>query len=100
MNELIAILISISSGIILGMVYFGGLWLTLQRVRTTKQPALLTLASFMGRSALCILGFYLISGIGLRGLALCLAGFVLVKIALIRMLGPGTSTTQAGGSVD
>ena len=74
--------LSLASGIFFGLFYFGGLWLTLKHLPDSKQPALLTLGSFLGRSAVCLFGFYLISGNGLEALAFSLAGFMLSKFAL------------------
>ncbi len=87
MSDIALLISSLILGISLGAVYFGGLWLTLMRLPGSEQPALLALSSFLLRSALCLLGFYLILGSGLEGLAACLAGFVLTKLALIRILG-------------
>jgi len=87
MNEILTLTLSLISGILLGFFYFGGLWLTLKRLHNSKQPALLTMGSFLGRSAVCLFGFYLISGNGLEVLVFSLAGFVLSKLALIRRFG-------------
>jgi F1F0 ATPase subunit 2 len=89
MNESLNLALSLASGIFLGIFYFGGLWLTLKRLSQSRQPALLALASFLMRSALCLVGFYLVAGHGLEALAFCLAGFIALKFALIyRMNSP------------
>ncbi len=80
-------LISLASGAALGIFYFGGLWLTVRRLPSSQQPALLTLGSFLARSFACLLGFYLIAGLGLEGLVIGLVGFTLTKVALVRRLG-------------
>ncbi len=87
MSDIALLISSLILGISLGAVYFGGLWLTLARLPGSGQPALLALSSFLLRSALCLLGFYLILGSGLEGLAACLAGFILMKLALVQILG-------------
>ena len=83
MNNTLNMTISLASGILLGIFYFGGLWLTLKRLSQSRQPALLTLASLLMRSAICLFGFYLVAGRGLEALAFCLAGFIALKFALI-----------------
>jgi F1F0 ATPase subunit 2 len=89
MNESLNLALSLASGIFLGIFYFGGLWMTLKRLSQSRQPDLLTLASFLMRSALCLFGFYLVAGHGLEALAVCLAGFIALKFALIyRMNSP------------
>jgi F1F0 ATPase subunit 2 len=74
-------------GLGLGMLYFGGLYLTLKRLAVSRQPALLTYGSFAARSIVCLLGFYLISRGGLMGLIGSIAGFALMKLALISQIG-------------
>ena len=89
MNESLTMALSLASGILLGIFYFGGLWLTLEHLSQSRQPALLALASFLMRSCLCLFGFYLVAGHGLEALAFCLAGFIALKFALIyRMNSP------------
>jgi F1F0 ATPase subunit 2 len=90
MNESLMLILSLASGILFGIFYFGGLWLTLKHMPDSKQPALLTVSSFLGRSAVCLFGFYLISGNGLWAMGFCLAGFMLSKVVLIRRLNPHT----------
>ena len=86
MNESLMLILSLASGIISGLFYFGGLWLTLKHLSNSKQPALLSLSSFLGRSAICLYGFYLISSKGLEAMAFSLAGFILSKLVLIHRL--------------
>jgi F1F0 ATPase subunit 2 len=86
MNSAFLLALSFFMGALLGVFYFGGLWLTIKRLPHSQQPTILSLGSFFARSLVCILGFYLIIGSGIEALLLCLAGFVLTKIALIRKL--------------
>ncbi len=89
MNEFFILILSLASGIGLGIFYFGGLWLTLKQLPCTQQPVLLTLGSFFGRNAVCLFAFYLIVRIGhLEGLMLSLAGFILMKFVLVLSLSP------------
>lgn len=91
MNELVSepiyLALSIGWGAALGIFYFGGLWLTVRRLPHFNQPSLLALGSFLGRSAVCLFGFYIASGNGFEWLTLSLAGFVLTKMVLVRRLG-------------
>lgn len=86
MIEPLMLALSLAFGAALGFFYFYGLWLTLRRLSSSKQPALLSLGSFLGRSAICILGFYLILGSGLEALISGLVGFILAKVILIKSL--------------
>jgi len=86
MNEILVLALTMISGIVLGVFYFGGLWLTLLHLSRSRQPALLTLSSFLGRSAVCIFCFYLIASNSWEGLVFSLAGFTLMKLALTHRL--------------
>jgi F1F0 ATPase subunit 2 len=90
MNDSLMLILGLASGILFGFFYFGGLWLTLKHLPDSKHQALLTVSSFLGRSAVCLFGFYLVSSNGLEALAFSLAGFVLSKFVLIRCLNPHT----------
>lgn len=87
MNEILVIASATISGIALGVFYFGGLWLTLLHLSRSRQPVLLTLSSFLGRSIVCLFCFYLVASNSWEGLVSSLAGFTLTKIALTRRLG-------------
>jgi len=90
MNEFFILILSLASGIGLGIFYFGGLWLTLKQLPYTQRSVLLTMGSFFGRNAICLFAFYLIVRVGhLEGLMLSLAGFILMKFVLVLRLGPG-----------
>jgi F1F0 ATPase subunit 2 len=81
-------MISLMAGMGLGLVYFGGLWLTVQRLPAATRPALLTLSSFLGRLALCVLGFYGVTEGDWGRLLLCLLGFLSSRTILLRRWGP------------
>lgn len=87
MNEFLVLTIPLIFGIVLGVFYFGGLWLTLRHFPGSPQPALIAIGSFLGRSIVCVFGFYLIAINGWEGLVLGLAGFILAKLALTHRLG-------------
>lgn len=72
----------------LGLLYFGGLWLTVRRVPTARRPGLLVAASFLGRLAAAGAGFGLLAARGPLALAAALAAFLGVRLALVRRLGP------------
>jgi F1F0 ATPase subunit 2 len=63
----------------LGIVYFGGLWLTVRWLPRTQWPGLLTLGSLLVRLGGTLVGFYLVMAGRWERLLACLAGFVLVR---------------------
>jgi F1F0 ATPase subunit 2 len=52
MNDLTVNMFSLAAGALFGIFYFHGLWLTLKKLPNTCQPVLLTMGSFLGRTAL------------------------------------------------
>lgn len=87
MIEPLLLVLCVAWGTVLGIFYFGGLWITLKHLQDSEQPALLAFSSFMGRSIVCLFGFYLIASNGWEGLVFSLAGFILTKLALTYHLG-------------
>jgi F1F0 ATPase subunit 2 len=72
----------------LGLLFFGGLWATVRAIPTSRHPALLTLASFWGRTAVVMVGLLLVmDGLWERALA-GLLGFVFSRWAMARWI-PG-----------
>jgi F1F0 ATPase subunit 2 len=101
MNEPVLLLFSAAAGTVIGMLYFTGLWLTVRRLKSARNPALLTFGSFMGRTASAVFLFYLIIREGRWELGLAaLAGFVLSRILLMRLfkkrISLSASSTRGG----
>jgi F1F0 ATPase subunit 2 len=76
------------AGILLGIIYFGGLWLTIQRMSQTDRPILLLMSSFVIRLGLVLAGFYLVSNGRLEFLAVSLITFFLTRFYFIRKIQP------------
>lgn len=89
MNEILVLALTMISGIVLGVFYFGGLWLTLQHLSSSRQPAFLVLGSLLVRSAVCLFCFYLVAGNSWEGLVSSLAGFTLARLVMTDRLGRG-----------
>ncbi len=94
---MIGLLLAFAAGAGLSVFYFGGLWLTVQRVAEARRPKLLLLGSFFGRAAVILVGFYLvIVAMGDRWelLVASLLGFILARSVLVRRWGPPTAGAQ------
>lgn len=84
----VQIILPAVAGLALGIIYFGGLWLTLQRLSSSSQPAFLVLGSYIGRLALCLAGFVLIARVAeLQGILICAACFIGARMILVRRWG-------------
>lgn len=85
MTEL-TIVAALTGGALLGLLFYGGLWLTVRRLPSVRHPALLVLASLTGRLALAAGGLYLLAaGNGWRLLAAAV-GFLALRFVLARTL--------------
>jgi len=73
-------------GLLLGLVYFGGLWLTVRRLTTGKHQAIVMLGSFVIRNALMVIGFFPVIRQGWQTTLICLAGIIIVRFILIRRI--------------
>ncbi|ETX00017.1 ATP synthase subunit I [Candidatus Entotheonella palauensis] len=83
-GQRLALEMAFGIGIGLGLFFFGGLWLTVQRIPMASRPALLALGSFWGRAAVCVAGFYLVMDGHWARLVVCLLGFLVVRFVLVR----------------
>ena len=75
------------AGFILGIVFFGGLWITVRRLPNSPHPAMLTLASFWGRSALVVFLFVWAAAGHWQNAVVCLVGFVMARLAFTWQVG-------------
>jgi F1F0 ATPase subunit 2 len=87
MNELLLSTLVLLAGILLGAVFFGGLWWTVQKGVMARQPALWFGTSLMLRTGIVLAGFYLVSGADWKRLLLCLLGFIIARFVVIRLTG-------------
>ena len=84
MNEILNLLLPLIVGLLLGTVFFGGLWFTVKKLTASKMPALLVLGSFIFRVGIVLIGFYFIGLGDLKKLIVCLIGFVAARFVVFR----------------
>lgn len=73
---------AVLAGAMLGAVFYAGLWWTVRRAATFRRPGLSVLASLLLRTGFALAGFYRVAGGEWLRLLLCLAGFVLARVAV------------------
>lgn len=71
------------AGCSIGILFYGGLWLTVRALPKVRHPALLAFASFWGRTALVIVAFVLLSDASWQNALACLLGFVVARLAFV-----------------
>ena len=82
MNEMLSLALALTAGLLLGAFFFGGLWWTVRKGLSAKQPALLFLGSSLLRTGVVLIGFYLVSAQQWQRLLLCLLGFVAARFVV------------------
>jgi F1F0 ATPase subunit 2 len=75
-----ALVLPLLAGVLLGMFFFGGLWWTIRRGVSSKQPAALFFFSLLLRTGIALAGFYVVARGDWRRVLSCLVGFVLARI--------------------
>jgi F1F0 ATPase subunit 2 len=88
MNEALSLAPAMVTGILLGVMFFGGLWWTVRKGFSSKQPALWFFGSLLLRMSIALAGFYFVSGGHWTRLLVCLLGFVLARLIVTRLTGP------------
>jgi len=76
---------AVFAGTVLGVLFFGGLWWTVKRGVSSRQPALLFFASMLFRTLIVLSGFYVIGGTHLSRLLACLLGFIIARFMVMRL---------------
>ena len=88
MNETLTMLLAWLAGGVLGTIFFGGLWWTVRKGVSSKQPALWFFGSLLLRMSIALAGFYFVSGGHWDRLLACLLGFVIARFIVTRFTGP------------
>ena len=85
MNEKLDLVLACMAGGALGAIFFGGLWWTVRKGLTSSSPVLWVFASFLLRTGIALVGFYVVSGGDWQRLLACLAGFVMARMVVTRL---------------
>ena len=73
------------AGAMLGAVFFGGLWWTVQWGATSPRAGLWFSASFLLRTAVTLGGVYAVGAGHWPSLIACLAGFLTARLIVLRL---------------
>jgi len=85
MGEVALVAPALLAGMVLGVVFFGGLWWTVQKGISARQPALWFGVSMLLRTGIVLAGFYQVSGSDWKRLLLCLLGFTVARLVAARL---------------
>ncbi len=93
MNEPWTLLLAGIAGVGLGVLFFGGLWWTVQKTVSSRRPAWWFLGSFLLRMSLTLAGFYWVAGDQWQRLLACLVGFVFARWMVMQWTQPAEQPT-------
>ena len=84
-------LLPLATGILLGAIFFTGLWWTIRHGLSSRRPGFWFICSMLLRTGFTVTGFYLLlalpdNGSGWKALAAGLLGFVIARLAATRLL--------------
>lgn len=82
MNETLSLLLAGVIGFLLGAIFFGGLWWTVRKGLSSRQPAFWFLGSLLLRMAIVLMGFYFVGRGDLKRLLVCLLGFIVARFVV------------------
>jgi F1F0 ATPase subunit 2 len=85
MNDILTLMLALVAGTLLGAIFFGGLWWTLQKGVSSKRPALWFFTSMLLRTAIALAGFYAIARGHWGRLLVCLLGFIIARLIVMRL---------------
>jgi F1F0 ATPase subunit 2 len=93
MNEMstmvLPLVLSLFGGVLLGIIFFGGLWWTIQRGVSSRNPATQFAGSLFLRTAITLAGFYFIAHGDWRKMLACLLGFSGARVCVTRLTRRG-----------
>ncbi|MEO6684408.1 MAG: ATP synthase subunit I [Dyadobacter sp.] len=79
------IIVALIGGLILGIIFFGGLWITVRNTLGTNYVAIWMLGSALIRTAVVLAGFYFISQGSLPRLLVSVTGFIAARFLVLRV---------------
>lgn len=86
MNDPFMLVVAGAAGLVLGAVFFGGLWWTVRKGVSSPRPAIWFVGSMLLRTGIVLAGFYFVGGGQWQRLLVCLIGFVLARYLVMRLI--------------
>ena len=100
MSEILNLGPALLTGMLLGAMFFGGLWWTVRKGLTSTRPVLWFSGSLLLRTSVTLAGFYVISDGHWERLLICLVGFTIARPIATRLTRSDEKPTrlaQEGG---
>lgn len=88
-TDTFSLILSGIAGMAIGLLYFGGLWLTIRQLPQSRHPVLLMMSSLIVRTAITVGAFYYVMNQHWERAIACLIGFIAIRMILASRLHPG-----------
>jgi F1F0 ATPase subunit 2 len=88
MYESVTLVLAWVAGLLLGAMFFGGLWWTVRMGTASPRVALWFLGSLLLRIGIALVGFYYVSGGHWERLVTCFVGFVMARLIVTWLTRP------------
>ena len=88
MTDILTLALALVVGLLLGAIFFGGLWWTVRKGLSSKRPVLWFLGSLLLRTGIVLTGFYFVCAGHWERLMVCLLGFIMARFIVMRLTGP------------
>lgn len=90
MSEAMTLTLALLAGMLLGAMFFGGLWWTVSKGLASPRPAQWFIGSLLLRLGIALSGFYFAAGGDWKRLLACLLGFILARAIVTRLTATRT----------
>jgi F1F0 ATPase subunit 2 len=98
-SDVLGLVLAGVTGILLGAIFFGGLYLTVRKGVSSRSPALWFFGSLVARMGIALAGFYFVSNGSWQRLILCVLGFLAARVVLTWFTRPtGSQASPAPGA--
>ena len=88
MNETLTLVLALVTGVLLGAMFFGGLWWTIQKGVSSQRPVFWFFGSLLLRMSIILTSFYFIARGHWERLLVCLLGFIIARLIVTWLTRP------------
>lgn len=88
MNDFLTLALALVAGVLLGAIFFGGLWWTVQKGISSQHTAPWFLGSLLLRTGIILAGLYFVSDDQWDRLLAGFLGFIIARFIARRFIGP------------
>ncbi len=98
MSEILPLVTSFAAGVLLGLAYFLGLWLTVRDLEHASHPGLRLSGSLLVRLGVTLATFYLFARyVGWQNVLVVAIGFLVARVLAVRYISPGGKGNEGSG---